>query len=363
MSEKAIFLDRDDTLIEDPGYISSPDQVKLLDGAAEALIKLKELGYKLIVVSNQSAVARGIVSEKTLGKIHDQLKQLLAEKNAFLDRIYYCPYHPDGVVQKYRKESNNRKPNPGMLLTAAKDMDIDLGQSWCIGNSISDIGAGQRAGCKTIMIDVPSHKKQPDPGLDQKGITPDYKGVNLREAVNIIKKHLRSSDDIKAQTQPACEVQNNPATKDSKTTSEDKPALEDNEPPQEVKESSPEVTDQVDEPAEDASQTRLQQSQPKSEKTKAHITQIETKKNRDEKLLVEILGQLKTMQREEMFSEFSIMRLLAGIVQIIVLFFLLVTIWYLMSPESQVSSVYIALGYAAVFQLMALTLYIMHNRK
>src|SRR4030042_2433129 len=115
MSDKAIFLDRDDAVIKYPGYINSPDQVELLDGAAEALIKLKELGYKLVVVSNQSAVARGIVTEKTLGQIHDRLKQLLAEKNAFLDRIYYCPYHPDGIVAKYRKESNDSKPNPGML--------------------------------------------------------------------------------------------------------------------------------------------------------------------------------------------------------------------------------------------------------
>ncbi len=149
MSDKAIFLDRDDTLIEDPGYINSPEQVKLLDSVAEALIELKALGYKLVVVTNQSAVARGIVTEKVLGEIHKRLEQLLVEKKAFLDGIYYCPYHPDGAVKKYRKESEFRKPNPGMLLKAAEEMDIDLGQSWCVGNSISDMEAGLRAGCKT----------------------------------------------------------------------------------------------------------------------------------------------------------------------------------------------------------------------
>jgi len=151
MSNKAVFLDRDNTLIEDPGYINHPDQVKLLEGVAEALIELKAMGYKLIVVSNQSAVARGIVTEKVLAQIHDRLKQLLAERGAYLDRIYYCPYHPDGVVPKYRKESDWRKPNPGMLLTAADQMDIDLNQSWMIGNSSRDIEAGLRAGCKTIL--------------------------------------------------------------------------------------------------------------------------------------------------------------------------------------------------------------------
>ena len=150
MSHKAIFLDRDDTLIEDPGYISNPKQVKLLDGVPKALISLKNLGFKLIVVSNQSAIARGIITEKTLGTIHDRLRQLLAEEGAFIDGIYYCPYHPDGVVPKYRKESNCRKPNPGMFLKTAEEMDIDLSQSWAIGNSLRDIEAGKRAGCEGL---------------------------------------------------------------------------------------------------------------------------------------------------------------------------------------------------------------------
>ena len=189
MSNKAIFLDRDNTLIENPGYISNPDQVKLLDGVAEALIEFGAMGYKLIVVSNQSGVARGIVTEKVLGEIHKRLEQLLAEKGVYLDRIYYCPYHPDGVIPKYRKESDWRKPNPGMLLAATEELDINLGQSWVIGNSSRDIEAGLRAGCKTILINHSSHYKQPRPGEPK----PDYKSVNMKETVNIIKKHHRSS--------------------------------------------------------------------------------------------------------------------------------------------------------------------------
>ena len=315
MSNKAIFLDRDGTLIEDPGYINHPDQVKLLEGVTEALIELKALKYKLIIVSNQSSVARGVITEKVLGEIHDRLKQLLAENGVFLDRIYYCPYHPDGVVRKYRKESDWRKPNPGMLLAAADEMDIDLSRSWTIGNSNRDVEAGSRAGCKTILINHSSHYKQPQPGEPN----PDYRAVNMKEAVNIIKKHHRSSAEHHAQAQSVSEHQ---------------------------------------------SQLVLQaaeQSQPPGQQTVPPKQNISN--DRTEQLLSSILEQLKSMRRDEIFGEFSIMRLMAGIVQILVLFCLLISIWFLMSPARHDKSVLVALGFAMVLQLMSLTFYILHGRK
>ena len=372
MSDRAIFLDRDDTLIKDPGYISSPDQVELLDGVPEAIVKLRDLGYKLIVVSNQSAVARGIVTEKALGKIHDRLKQLLSEKDAHLDRIYYCPYHPDGVVPKYRKESNNRKPNPGMLLTAAKDMDIDLEQSWCIGNSTRDVDAGKRAGCKTILIDAHSQHKQTDTRITQTDVRPDYRGVNLREAVNIIKKYLRSSAKTQTQAQTDPSVTDEPSDIVSRTTNDEvEPASETAEHVIEAVESptdeeaNSEVNKHEQQFAEPDSGTDIHKPQREREQKRIRIPPEEQDiaNNRTEQLLVDILGQLRNMQRTEMFSEFSIMRLIAGIVQIIVLFCLLITIWFLMSPESRPNSIFIALGFAIVFQLMSLTFYIMHSRK
>jgi len=313
MPNKAIFLDCDGTLIEDPGYINHPDQVKLLDGVPEALIELKHIGYKLIVVSNQSAVARGIVTEKVLGEIHNRLKQLLAEKGAYLDGIYYCPYHPDGLIAKYRKESNDRKPNPGMLLTAADEMDIDLGQSWAIGDSGRDVEAGSKAGCKTILINYSSHAQKPQ----QKEPNPDYKAVNIKEAVNIIKKHHRSHQEPTGRTQPF---------------------------------STP--------PVPTASQIIQQQqlSQPVA-------PQQNTADNRTEQLLCDILEQLRSAKRADMFSEFSIMRLIAGIIQIIVLFCLLICIWFLTSPARQDNAVLITLGFAMVLQMMSLTFYIMQGRK
>jgi D-glycero-D-manno-heptose 1,7-bisphosphate phosphatase len=333
MSNKAIFLDRDDTLIEDPGYINNPEQVKLLDGAAEALVELKALGYKLIVVSNQSAVARGIVTEKVIGEIHERLKQLLAEKKAYLDGIYYCPYHPEGVVRKYRRESDWRKPNPGMLLAAAEEVDIDLTQSWMIGNSSSDIEAGFRVGCRTILINRSTDYKQLKPDEPK----PDCKAVNIKEAANIIKKYHRSPVEINVPAQSALVDQTKSADQVEEHSNSSEPPKPQAVPPE------PNVEPQVE------SQVDLQEQPVRSD--------------RSEQLLKGILEQLKSTQRNDMFGEFSMMRLIAGIVQIVVLFCLLITVWLLMSPNRQDGSVLIALGFAMVLQLMSLTFYIMQGRK
>jgi len=339
MSNKAIFLDRDGTLIEDPGYINHPDQVRLLDGSAEALIEFKTLGYKIVVVSNQSGVARGMVSENALGDIHKRLKQLLAERGAFLDGIYYCPYHPDGFVAKYRKESDWRKPNPGMLLAAAEEMSLDLGQSWMIGNSSRDIEAGFRAGCKTILIEGPlSPHKSIEPGRPK----PDYKAVNIKEAVNIIKQYNRSTKKAEPETldeQPSQNKQIMQIERPVQTEEEKSNIIE--EPVSTLVEEPPESTESDEESNEGQ----------------------ETFSDGTEQLLSSILRQLKSMQRADMFGEFSIMKLMAGILQIVVLCCLLVTIWFLLSPDRHDNAVFVSLGFAMVLQVMALTFYIMHSRK
>ncbi len=317
MSNKAIFLDRDDTLIEDPGYISDPGQVKLTDGAAEALIELRAMGYKLVVVSNQSAVARGIITEKVLGEIHSRLEQLLAEKHASLDRIYYCPYHPDAVVPKYRKECDLRKPKPGMLRLASRELALDLDKSWIIGNSSRDIEAGLLAGCRTILIGHASRNVL----SEFSEVEPDFKAVNIKEAVNIIKKYNRSF----AKPATAAESTTEPKTRSAGEIGE--------------------ITEQ-----------------PEKEQL-INPSTVRIASERTEQLLSNILEQLKNMQRQEMFSEFSIMRLMAGIVQVIVLFCLLISIWFLMNPTRQQNSVLITLGFALVFQVMALTFYIMQKQK
>jgi D-glycero-D-manno-heptose 1,7-bisphosphate phosphatase len=382
MSDKAIFLDRDDTLIEDKGFINNPEQVRLLDGVPEALIQLKALGYKLIVVTNQSGVAHGIVTEKALGEVHDRLKQLLADKNAYLDRIYYCPYHPEGIVPKYRKESDLRKPSPGMLLKAADEIDIDLSQSWCIGSSSRDIEAGIRAGCKTILIDLPPSHQKTRPTVLLTRVNPDYKAVNIKEAVNIIKKHLRSSTEQQKQDQPTAGGQTEPAPQiteevpdfiDSSEQIEAQQAVPEpeelelvlnefkKEPEVAPAEAEAEPIEPPTKPTELDIKTAEPLTKPQEPKMQQHEQDVPA--NKTEELLSSILIQLKSMQRAEMFGEFSIMRLLAGIVQILVLFCLLVTVWFLMSPDRQDNLVFIALGFAVVLQLMTLTFYIMQGKK
>jgi D-glycero-D-manno-heptose 1,7-bisphosphate phosphatase len=150
----AVFVDRDKTLIEDPGYIKSPEQIRLLPGAAEAVARLRAAGYPVVVVTNQSGIARGYFTEDELTLIHRRLQELLNRHGSGVDAIYYCPYlaGDDAVVERYRRDSDLRKPKPGMLLMAAKEMELDTQSSWMVGDSIRDAEAGKAAGCRTILI-------------------------------------------------------------------------------------------------------------------------------------------------------------------------------------------------------------------
>lgn len=186
MPNKAVFLDRDNTLIEDPGYISSPESVKLIPGVELALKSLAQAGYKLVVVTNQSGIARGILTEDQLETIHAELRRQLSEGGAHLDAVFYCPFHPEGTVVEYAKESELRKPRPGMLLKAANQMDIDLSQSWMVGDSPRDIEAGQRAGCRTIRVRMPGASHMPPAEESDEDTQADLTVRNLVEAAKAI---------------------------------------------------------------------------------------------------------------------------------------------------------------------------------
>jgi D-glycero-D-manno-heptose 1,7-bisphosphate phosphatase len=338
MSRRAIFLDRDDTIIEDSGYINSPEQVKLVAGVASALVDLRKIGYKIIIVSNQSGIARGIITEQAITQIHEKLKQLLAEQNACLDRIYYCPYHPDGVIQRFRRDSDWRKPKPGMLLAAAREMNIDLTGSWMIGNGYKDVAAGKVAGCRTILIK--SHTNMPVKQFDEPDA--DFEAINLREAVNIVKRETAAEQNT-VPAEPVAELERPAAVEPQ---------------PQTVQHNEVQVAEQVRET--EAIETAEQKTQ-QPVFTASSVS--DNSGTRTEQLLEEIKLLLRSRRREELYSDFSALKLFAGVLQIVVLFSLVIALWYRMSPTGRDGAVFTALGFAIVFQLMALTLYIMHNEK
>ncbi|MFQ6049372.1 MAG: D-glycero-alpha-D-manno-heptose-1,7-bisphosphate 7-phosphatase, partial [Phycisphaerae bacterium] len=154
MADRAVFLDRDGTIIEDPGFVTRPEQVCLVPGSADAIRRLRAAGYRVVVVTNQSGVARGLLDEQQLAAIHERMQAELARRGTQLDAIYYCPYlpGPEAVVEQYRRDSDLRKPKPGMLLRAARELGLDLAACWMIGDSSQDVEAGRAAACRTILI-------------------------------------------------------------------------------------------------------------------------------------------------------------------------------------------------------------------
>lgn len=149
---RAVFLDRDGTIIEDKGFICSFREVALYPNAVEALRIFKGQGYRLILTSNQSAVARGICSMEQVRELHRQLNDLLIKEGAGLDAIYFSPYLEGGNIKEYSRASECRKPSPGMILRACREHSLDPGSSIAIGDSRRDIEAGRRAGAETALV-------------------------------------------------------------------------------------------------------------------------------------------------------------------------------------------------------------------
>ena len=173
MTNRAVFLDRDGTMAKDVNYCARPEDFKLFPNTAKAIKLLHEHGFKVIVVTNQSGIARGYFTEETLAQIHEKMKAELAKEGAWVDGIYYCPHHPND-------NCDCRKPKPKLVLQAAKEHDIDLKHSFVVGDLDMDIGLGKAVGCYTILI-------SPNPGDDdQKQETPDYTTFDLYQAARWI---------------------------------------------------------------------------------------------------------------------------------------------------------------------------------
>lgn len=187
--QPAVFFDRDGVLIEDVHLLTSPGEVKLLNGASWAVTALKKAGYQVIVITNQTVVARGLATEQDVQIVHERIQHLLVEAGGEpVDAFYFCPHHPNATLQVYRINCQCRKPRPGMLLRAAEDRHIDLKRSYVVGDRITDIIAGQRAGCTTILVESGRHQEPPieTPDPIDLSIRPDFTCRNLQEAVDFI---------------------------------------------------------------------------------------------------------------------------------------------------------------------------------
>jgi histidinol-phosphate phosphatase family protein len=178
----AVFLDRDGTICKDVHYMSSPDQLELLPGVVEGISLLNSLGLKVIIVTNQSGIARGYFTEEALNEIHQKMLKMLSERGARIDGIYYCPHHPSEGCEC-------RKPKIGLLLKAAQDFKLDLKNCFMIGDKCIDVQAGRNAGCTTILIPSTETEKEIIP-------QPDYIAANFYEAAKIIERLLKESNLI-----------------------------------------------------------------------------------------------------------------------------------------------------------------------
>lgn len=177
---RALFIDRDGTLVEPRHYPKAPEDLVLYP-IAPFLRSLQNAGFLIVVVTNQSGLARGLFTGVELDDMHEHLRWELATKGVTLDGIYHCPHHPDGTVPELSIACSCRKPKPGMILKAAHDLDIDLGRSWFIGDILDDVEAGWRAGCRTVLVDQGT-ESAPD-GIER---TPDYIARTSAGALRVI---------------------------------------------------------------------------------------------------------------------------------------------------------------------------------
>ncbi len=306
MKRPAVFFDRDNTLIVSDGYLGDPEKVVLIDGAADAIARARQLGYATVVFTNQSGVARGMFTEESVHAVNARLDELLLDQNpaAVIDRHEYCPFHPEAKVEAYRKESDLRKPKPGMILQAAQRLALDLSRSWVVGDAPRDIEAGDAVGCRTILFKDPKLLTSPAASAHS-AVTADYEVDSLLAAMAIIEMQTRS----------------------------DIPAIVDTRPPP---------------PAPTKAEVSNLDMAPASSPSEGSAALID----RMDALAQQILQEVRR-GREQPHSEFSITKLLAGIVQVIALAALFVG-WMRGYPD-----IGVVLQFAIFLEVLTIALLIM----
>jgi D-glycero-D-manno-heptose 1,7-bisphosphate phosphatase len=188
---KAIFLDKDGTLIPDVPYNVDPDKISLSPNTINGLLALQQEGFMFLIISNQSGIARGFFDHDALLEVEHKIKCLLHEHGLSLTGFYYCPHHPESDIAAYRVDCSCRKPKPGLILEAGLDHQIDLSQSWLIGDILHDIEAGHRAGCGAILI---NNGNETAWELNAERI-PDAMVQNIDEAAWYILNYIKRTDE------------------------------------------------------------------------------------------------------------------------------------------------------------------------
>lgn len=199
MPHKTVFLDRDGTINEEVGYVNHLDRFMLLPGVGQAIRLLNQHGFKTVVITNQSGVARGYFSESLIHQVHQKMQDLLREEGAYLDGIYYCPHHPDAGEPPYRQKCRCRKPQTGLIEEAVRELALDLSKSYMIGDRGNDIEFGHQVGAKGILVLTGYGKGEWEYYRNRWMVLPDHVAHDLYEAVQWI---LRQ-EGIKSEIPPS----------------------------------------------------------------------------------------------------------------------------------------------------------------
>jgi D-glycero-D-manno-heptose 1,7-bisphosphate phosphatase len=297
MKRPAIFFDRDNTLIVSDGYLGDPAGVTLVEQAADAVARARQYGFQVMTFSNQSGVARGMFTEDAVAAVNRRMDELLQAANAaaVIERHVYCPYHPEAVVERYREDSFLRKPKPGMILKLAEELNLDLARSWVVGDAPRDIEAGQAAGCRTVLFRDPKLPASPAAEV-QSEVKPDFVVSSLREAIELIAREAFKGTVPRPTAVATIE-------------------------PEPVKENGMANPPRVDASEENSSQnppTLVAAGGGVAAKPEEQPGRGEVRVRKLEHLTEQILLELRR-RREQEPSDFSVSKLLAGIVQVLAL--------------------------------------------
>jgi D-glycero-D-manno-heptose 1,7-bisphosphate phosphatase len=180
----AIFLDRDGVIIEDVHYLAAPGQIRLIPGSADSIAALNRAGWVVVVITNQSGVARGLFTQADVEAVHIHLSDLLAGYGARVEAYYHCPHYPTAEVVAFRVDCDCRKPKPGMLLQAAADLGLDLARSWMVGDRETDLEAGAAVGARTVLVRTGYGSTTDATTLDRSRLNLEVIASNLADAVD-----------------------------------------------------------------------------------------------------------------------------------------------------------------------------------